>query len=1590
MIQKRIATLLIVMLMLVTLGQSLIPLSSKLNAEERITSNTEMIVTDEQVEKLTSEIKSVSNNSIKIETSTTEENESNTKPEVVDNTDEATGITSKNTSNSESELVTEPTRDEPSQEIEDQITIQQTSEIEEAEGTVVKEKQDGVTESIEGETNNEETSLKYSENNKQQDEPVLLNTPEAKSELISRFEIVYDTDDNKFLTGEGGIFNVVVEISDQSEELDNIELKVNVPSEYLSMLNASDISSQQSKVEEVQDGITTITYTFAQWTGGTSLSIPFSYTTDNGLTPQDYAFSVSSSISANSEEVATAESDERLYTYYTPGLRKGIKRSTSSGYDFDDGRVRPGGEEDPNKDGYIGDLDETDLVTFSYEYTDRRRDEYGGRTYEKLVVKDTLPEGAVFVADENPGWEYDEETQTVTYTSEVTQTPNTTFLDYLRDQQGRRLTLNLRFPGHNIEEELINSAEMELTPTNMLDNETVVIDSDDIMFKLDFTVPIPATNVDFNKTDGTTYYDIMSSKVEEGSYTINLENNNNRDMDEPLDMNYFKIRDYDLDERMNFTRIEITPDSLFEGTMTVQAFDNNGNLILEEAGISDFPATVNIPADTEEFTVESDEGAVLKGGQFFYDARVRVQVYVEIVDPENTKYDVDGNNNRFYNYASIEGAYENNDYNINGTSQESIDLRPYNPEIELVKENISGDSYFLNEEVDYRLTVGTSDRRRVLDIAEPIVPKVLVDLLPRGLEYIPGSTSSNIDAIEVEPEIVNNYKGTGRTALLWSFNDSIEGVRDDLYISPSRIHSLLIIDYSTRVTELTEPGINENTAYFVWDNFEDIKPTTPVEDELNLHENNLVGNLVLSDSADMTYIPPRELITNKLVRGSEDSNYMLLPNIGEMTFESEASYRLTIFNNLTNPVSSYGLVDVLPHIDDNQYSPDSSGDYIARNSDFGIKLTKEIIVPDGFAVYYSMSRPEGEDPSDYYNGDHWITEVDDFSNVQAFKIEMLEGRELESEEIITIDVPFVVPFSPDFDFETLAFNSFGSTINGRNFFESNSVGVELTPDLSSITLIKEDGHDAPEDNTLAGAEYRLETREGEVIGEGLTTDENGILYVSGLEPGSYHFVETRAPNGYIIDTQPIEFVINPENENTTTLTHLNYQGSVRLLKVNGHIQLSNQSGPTPREISGAVFRLETIDGTVLMEEIESDNNGWITVSGLAPGDYRFVETEAPEGYILNTEPLNFTIEESAEGEPEVVDLGGFANYQGSVMLTKVDENSEPLAGAVFQLESSDGTVLREGLVSNEEGHISVEGLAPGDYRIFETEAPEGYILNTEVVTFTIEESTEGEPEVVTLGSIMNYQGTVTFLKVNGNDTPLEGAVFKLQDSEGKVLRENIISNENGEVVINHLTPGEYQLVEIKAPEGYLINTTPRRFSLASSAEGEPEMIVLDHFNNYQGVLNIQKVDEETEPLEGAVFTLRFADGSIVKEGLTSDVNGQVIVEGLAPGDYQLIETKAPEGYLLNETIYEINIPSHYSGVPADYSIEIINEIKPVEDTESKQPIEPNDTENSRTPEKPGEQSQLPQTGFEYNWLIIILGLLLTSLGISRYVKKSRN
>ncbi|WP_283684929.1 SpaA isopeptide-forming pilin-related protein [Clostridium perfringens] len=161
-------------------------------------------------------------------------------------------------------------------------------------------------------------------------------------------------------------------------------------------------------------------------------------------------------------------------------------------------------------------------------------------------------------------------------------------------------------------------------------------------------------------------------------------------------------------------------------------------------------------------------------------------------------------------------------------------------------------------------------------------------------------------------------------------------------------------------------------------------------------------------------------------------------------------------------------------------------------------------------------------------------------------------------------------------------------------------------------------------------------------------------------------------------------------------------------------------------------------------------------------------------------------------------------------------------------------------------------------------------------------------------------GRLEVTKKDNDGNLLDGAKFELKDSTGKVVATQI--SKSGKINFENLTAGDYTLVEVEAPQGY-VPVEPQKVTINPNATTKIDLTD----NKIKGKVAVKKVDKESNSsLEGAEFTI-YDNSKNAVATITTDKNGYAESGLLNYGTYTMKETKAPKGFLLNEDIFDINI-----------------------------------------------------------------------------------
>ena len=453
---------------------------------------------------------------------------------------------------------------------------------------------------------------------------------------------------------------------------------------------------------------------------------------------------------------------------------------------------------------------------------------------------------------------------------------------------------------------------------------------------------------------------------------------------------------------------------------------------------------------------------------------------------------------------------------------------------------------------------------------------------------------------------------------------------------------------------------------------------------------------------------------------------------------------------------------------------------------------------------------------------------------------------------------------------------------------------------------------------LAGVEFELQKKNDagdyEKVGETLVTDENGDITIKGLEDGDYQFVETKPLEGYKKNEEPIRFTIA---ENTRATHHYVMENEIdetkqKVIKV-------DEDDKTTR-LAGAQFELFKVDeagGKTRIPNGETtyfttNAEGEIEFANLMDGQYVFVEIKAPVGYELSAAEYRFLV---GDGKAEPIIVTNKMKLVTIELVKKDIVTGNPLAGAVFTLTNQDGSVKFENLDTNAEGKLTIENVPEGQYTLTETKRPDGYQTLPNPIVIEVKQNS---PAIIEVDVPNAPLGHAQIMKVEtGTINPIAGVTFKLEKYFNDAWREveRVTTDENGFAFSEKLDFGTYRYVEVEAPAGVVIESTPVEFEVDQENYDKADLTFTAENSYSQPKVELQKVDANGTALAGAQFELhkleRTGEDTLIKNGdatfFTTNDKGMIEVELDTAGDYYFIEIKAPAGYKLDRTKLHVTV-----------------------------------------------------------------------------------
>ena len=532
----------------------------------------------------------------------------------------------------------------------------------------------------------------------------------------------------------------------------------------------------------------------------------------------------------------------------------------------------------------------------------------------------------------------------------------------------------------------------------------------------------------------------------------------------------------------------------------------------------------------------------------------------------------------------------------------------------------------------------------------------------------------------------------------------------------------------------------------------------------------------------------------------------------------------------------------------------------------------------------------------------------------------------------------------------------------------------------NVTVTKSDAETGlPQgDATLAGAVYGI--YKGDQLVGTYTTDANGQFTTKYYVCGDDWTIRESTPSeGYLLDSTVYPIGAEAKNytvEYNTTANDVTEQivkGRIAIIKHtdNGDTQLE-----TPE--AGAEFAVflkatGSYDSAKASERdyLTCDENGYAVTKDLPYGIYTVHQTKSWDGRELLAD---FDVYIAKDGQTYRY-LANNRNFESYIKIVKVDAETGkviPLAGAGFRLYRPDGSLITQTFTypevttidtfyTNSDGYlITPEMLEYGTgYSLMEVSAPYGYTLNSEPVYFAVTADNATEENAVTVVEVtkpntaqkgvirISKSGEVFFsvTEADGIYQPvftvkgLAGAVYELTAAEDIITPDGTLRYAAGEVVDTVTTDktglaeskplylGKYEVREITAPDGYVLNTEVHTAELVyAGQEVEITETAADFCNKRQkAAVSLDKVLEQDErfgigksgELSAVTFGLFAAgeltatDGSIIPadgllEIVSVDENGHAVCKTDLPfGSYYLKELSTDGHYILSNEKYPI-------------------------------------------------------------------------------------
>lgn len=448
----------------------------------------------------------------------------------------------------------------------------------------------------------------------------------------------------------------------------------------------------------------------------------------------------------------------------------------------------------------------------------------------------------------------------------------------------------------------------------------------------------------------------------------------------------------------------------------------------------------------------------------------------------------------------------------------------------------------------------------------------------------------------------------------------------------------------------------------------------------------------------------------------------------------------------------------------------------------------------------------------------------------------------------------------------------------------------IKPSLQIIKL-SSDG------SALEGVTFRIAKIEDGTHYLDRTTNKNGEILVSDLEPGVYSVRETSTVSDHIIDLREYKVELFPGKTSTLVIEN----------QIRPNIYVYKHDADTGEPIPDTVFIIRAADGHSV-DEIRTGTDGRAELKNLLPGVYEISEKYVPSPYLLDAPSQLVTL------YPNRDHTVYFENHQKpSLTVNKIcSVTGEPLKGAKFHVtyasnDTESGEINDLGyFYSDADGQFKLSNLKDGWYKITEVESVPGYRIKDPAAQEVFVKA--GESKTVTFENTP-LSALVVFKFDSVTGEAVKNAVFQVKyltgtSGTGGTVIGTYKASANGSFTVTGLDEGTYIVEELASDSGHVIDTAPQTAYISGK---DQDVVELYFGNSPKGALLIKKIDSVSrEPLSDVEFFVTTSDGTVVGNAngkFVTDSAGTVLIENIDPGTTLVVkETRTKDNtYILDDT-----------------------------------------------------------------------------------------